>query len=314
MTGRAAGRLQGDDLIGEVLRNMEEGLFRIRRKTLVPAIYRIYLNPEDYEPFRNVVPFIAGEIRAALDDRLAQWNGSKRKLGSALLEKIGAGEASSTGEFVRAAAQWTVDIYPDLDGKLKPGEIEIYSELGDAEKTEYGAGSLTRRIFPNKPPSEEPESTATRRAPAPANINEPPPAGAPATRPAPSASVSEGTLSGPQVADDTDERTKGRAFAYLRYADQDGQKTFEMTRNQIVIGRGGRSYWVDLKLETLPDVSREHCRIRRDGETGRFTIEDVSQFGTAVNGKPVGRNSWAELPNRATISLAGVIDLRWEAA
>ena len=60
MTGRAPGRLQGDDLIGEVLRNMEEGLFRIRGKTLVPAIYRIYLNPEDYEPFRDVVPFIAG--------------------------------------------------------------------------------------------------------------------------------------------------------------------------------------------------------------------------------------------------------------
>ncbi len=87
-----------------------------------------------------------------------------------------------------------------------------------------------------------------------------------------------------------------------------------MTKNQVVIGRGGRSYWVDLRLDTLPDVSREHCRIRRDPETGRFTIEDVSQFGTAVNGKPVGRNASAELPARATISLAGVIDLQWEAA
>ena len=56
-----------------------------------------------------------------------------------------------------------------------------------------------------------------------------------------------------------------------------------------------------------------HAAIRRDGETGRFTIEDVSQFGTAVNGKPVGQNASAELPRRATISLAGVIDLQWEA-
>jgi predicted component of type VI protein secretion system len=86
-----------------------------------------------------------------------------------------------------------------------------------------------------------------------------------------------------------------------------------VTKNQVVIGRGGRSYWVDLKLETLPDVSREHCRIRRDAETGRFTIEDVSQFGTAVNGKPVGQNASADLPPRATVSLAGVIDLQWEA-
>src|SRR5580704_12236817 len=89
MTGRAPGRLQGDDLIGEVLRNMEEGLFRIRRKTLVPAIYRIYLSPDDYEPFRDVVPFIAGEIRTALDEKLASWNGKHgkpRKIASTLLK------------------------------------------------------------------------------------------------------------------------------------------------------------------------------------------------------------------------------------
>jgi pSer/pThr/pTyr-binding forkhead associated (FHA) protein len=309
MTGRVAGRLQGDDLIGEVLRNMEEGLFRIRRKTLVPAIYRIYLNPEDYEPFRNVVPFIAGEIRAALDERLALWNGSKRRLASALLEKIGAGESAAPGEFVRAADQWMVDIYPDLDGKLKPGEIEIYSELGAPEKTEYGGGSLTRRIFPARQPEQEPETSATRRASAAEAINESSPQAGSAT-----ASAAQPSISGGGNPGDNDERTKGRAFAYLRYADEHGQKTFEMTRNQIVIGRGGRSYWVDLKLETLPDVSREHCRIRRDAETGRFTIEDVSQFGTAVDGKPVGRNGAAELPQRATISLAGVIDLKWEGA
>jgi pSer/pThr/pTyr-binding forkhead associated (FHA) protein len=313
MTGRPAGRIQGDDLIGEVLRNMEEGLFRIRRKTLVPSIYRIYLNPDDYEPFRNVVPFIAGEIRAALDERLALWNGSKRRLASALLEKIGAGESASPGEFVRGADQWMVDIYPDLDGKLKTGEIEIYSELGAPEKTEYGGGSLTRRIFPSPP--QEPGASATRRASSPERISGPEPINESSPRAASAtASPAQPSLSEGESAAEEDERTKGRAFAYLRYTDEHGQKTFEMTRNQIVIGRGGRSYWVDLKLDTLPDVSREHCRIRRDSETGRFTIEDVSQFGTAVNGKPVGRNGAAELPQRATISLAGVIDLNWEAA
>ena len=96
MTGRAAGRLQGDDLIGEVLRNMEEGLFRIRRQSLVPSIYRIYLSPDDYEPFRHVVPFVAGEIRAALDERLAQWNGSSAT-SRRLLEKLGVGEGAGDG-------------------------------------------------------------------------------------------------------------------------------------------------------------------------------------------------------------------------
>jgi predicted component of type VI protein secretion system len=289
---RAQGRLHGDDLIGEVLRNMEEGLFRIRRKTIVPAIYRIYLNPDDYEPFRDVVPFIAGEIRTALDERLALWNGAAkhRKLASALLEKIGAGPgqhaAPHPAEYVRVSDDWTVEIYPDLDGKLQAGEIEVHSELGAPRKAEYGAGSMTRRIIP-QPAAAQVESAPVESATAP---------------PAPAS----------EKEDDSDQ-TKGRAFAYLRYQDQQGPKTFEVTKNQVVIGRGGRSFWVDLKLDTLPDVSREHCRIRRDRDTGRFTIEDVSQFGTAVDGKPVGKNESAELPPRGTISLAGVIDLQWEA-
>ena len=34
----------------------------------------------------------------------------------------------------------------------------------------------------------------------------------------------------------------------------------------------------------------------------------------AVNGKPVGKNTSMELPHRGTISLAGVLDLKWESA
>ena len=302
MTGRAPGRLQGDDLIAEVLRNMEEGRFSIRNKTLVPVVYRVYLHPADYEPFRDVVPFIAGEIRTALDEKLSSWNRpARRKIGSTLLGKIGVAESAGPSEYVRNSDAWIVEIYPDLDGKLQPGEIEVYSELGAPQKSEYGAGSLTRRIFPKEQVKEQPgEQTG-------------------AADPGASAATGDATGNQPQTSEHADsegykeEQTKGRAFAYLRYTDQHGPQVFEVTKSQVVIGRGGRSYWVDLKLETVPDVSREHCRIRRDSETGRFTIEDVSQFGTAVNGKPVGQNASADLPARATVSLAGVIDLQWEA-
>src|SRR5580704_906202 len=185
MTGRAPGRLQGDDLIGEVLRNMEEGLFRIRQKTLVPAIYRIYQSPDDYEPFRDVVPFIAAEIRTSLDERLAVWNGKRgkpRQLASSLLKKIGAREAAAS-EYVRVSDAWTVEIYPDLDGKLQPGEIEVHSELGAPQKAEYGAGSMTRRIIPRKA-----ETAAAAATP------EPPP------------------TSEKQEEEDKSEQTKGRVF------------------------------------------------------------------------------------------------------
>lgn len=300
-----AHKITGDDLIAEVLRNMDEGRVPIAGKSLVPSIYRIYLAADDFEPFRNVVPFLAGEIRTALDERLAKANRPKRSLAKGLLEKIGVADAPPAPEVVRIADAWTVEIYPDLDYKLQPGEIEVYSDLGAPEKPEYGVGSLTRKIFP-KAPEPAPEAASPEPEPAadtaPTVVTNPTAAAAPEPEPAPQKDIPH------------DDGTKPRAFAYIRYADQEGAKVVEVTKNQIVVGRGGRSYWVDLKLETLPDVSREHCRIRRDAQTGRFTIEDLSQFGTAVNGAPVGRNALAELPPHATISLAGVIDLQWEAA
>lgn len=283
-----AGRLQGDDLVAEVLRNMEEGLFRIRKKTVVPAIYRIYLNPEDHAQFRDVEGFVRTEIRAALDERLSQWNGSKLRFAKALLGKMGAGDGAEAGEYVRVADDWTVEIYPDVDGKLASGEIEIHSELGAPQKTELGGGSMTRRIIPQK-----------------AEVGVVLPAAPQVVSAAPVAPDAD-------LADE--ERTKGRAFAHITYVDQSGPKVFEVTKNLTVIGRGGRSYWVDVRLETLPDVSREHCRIRRDPVSGRFTIEDVSQFGTSVNGAPVGKDSSVELPAAATIGLAGVADLEWQSA
>jgi len=103
MATRAAARLQGDDLVAEVLRNMEEGQFRIRRKTVVPAIYRIYLHPEDHALFRDVEGFVKTEIRAALDEKLTAWNGSRLRLAKVILEKIGAADSAEPGATGAAA-------------------------------------------------------------------------------------------------------------------------------------------------------------------------------------------------------------------
>ena len=83
----------------------------------------------------------------------------------------------------------------------------------------------------------------------------------------------------------------------------------------MVIGRGGKSFWVDVKLNAPPDVSREHCRIRRDDSNGRFYIRDVSQYGTVVNGTriPSDNNIEVPLPERCRITLADVVDLEFEA-
>jgi pSer/pThr/pTyr-binding forkhead associated (FHA) protein len=98
-----------------------------------------------------------------------------------------------------------------------------------------------------------------------------------------------------------------------------------MTKNQIVIGRGGRDYWTDLTLHTVPDISREHIRLRRDPANGNFFLKDLSRLGTTIDGQKIpssidyvesekkDKNVEVNLPRRARIGLADVIFLDFQA-
>jgi len=112
-----------------------------------------------------------------------------------------------------------------------------------------------------------------------------------------------------------------KAYAVIEYQDNTGRQTYRMTKDQIVVGRGGRDYWTDVKLDTLPDVSREHFRLRRDPATGKFYLKDLSRLGTTINGEAApssvefadggkrDRDVEIPLPDAARIGLAGVLFL-----
>jgi hypothetical protein len=182
---------------------------------------------------------------------------------------------------------WRVEFFENTDDDVEPGDIVIYSELALPSKPEYGAGSMTKRIN-------------TRRM--------------------------SGALTASQKYEEQLPPTKDmEAYATIEYEDQSGRQTYRMTKNQIVIGRGGRDYWTDLKLNTLPDISREHVRLRRDAETGEFFIKDLSRLGTSVNGKAIptsvefadgekrDKNLEVKLPAQARIGLAEVVFLEFKA-
>jgi hypothetical protein len=176
---------------------------------------------------------------------------------------------------------WQIRILENTDDDIEPGDIVIHSELALPAKAELGAGSMTKRIATRRMGGAE--SSSQSYVPA---------ASAPA--PAPEAG----------------------ALAVIEYEDNGGRKAYS-----IVVGRGGRDYWTDLKLDTLPDVSREHFRLRRDAATGRFFLKDLSRLGTTINGDRApssiefadgarrDRNLEAPVPDQARIGLAGVIFL-----
>ena len=57
-----------------------------------------------------------------------------------------------------------------------------------------------------------------------------------------------------------------------------------MRKDTVSIGRGGSSAWVDVQISGSSKVSREHLRLRVD-PGGRFFIQDVSLWGTSVDGE-----------------------------
>jgi hypothetical protein len=282
MAQTVANQITGDDIISELIRNADAGWFKVRYTILVPCIFNVYLHPRDYELIQPIAELLREEAVRALREHLSDLN--KPRTPRPFGKRFGsAGEPRP--EYKILEKQWVIQFHGDQEERLRPGEIEIYSELGSARPKDFGAGAMTTFI--------------TRH-----------PAGGLA------AGNSEGA----------DQASARAVLARMRYRDAGMDKTFVMTSEEIVIGRGGKAVWVDLKLEGPADVSREHCRIRRDAGTGTFFIRDLSQFGTTVNGTPipksvdqveggekVDRNREALLPSPARITLADVCTLEFEA-
>ena len=269
------------DVIIEVVRNMREGLEPLHYSTLPPAIFHVYLHPEDMDRLRGIVPRIIDEAKRALDAERESLNrgglAERFKLARRAEPKVEAPEGG-----------WQIRILENTDDDVERGDIVIYSELALPAKGDLSAGSMTKRI-------------ATRRM--------------------------GGVESAPQMSyrpvEPPPEESSAAAYATLEYEDDGGRRVYRMTKDQIVVGRGGRDYWTDLKLNTLPDVSREHFRLRRDAESGKFFLKDLSRLGTTINGEPApssvefvdgekrDRNLEAPVPDEARIGLAGVIFLEF---
>jgi hypothetical protein len=276
------------DIILEIVRNMREGLEPLHYSVLAPAIYHVYLHTDDLDRLRGIAPRIVEEARRALDAEVEKLN--QGSLADRLREKVKVGRRSEP-KIAIPDGGWQVQLLENTD-EAQPGDIVIYSELALPSKADLGAGAMTKRI-------------ATRRM-----------AGA--------ESAAKTTFE-PAVASPESAPAAG-TYATIEYEDGGGRRIYCMTKDEIVVGRGGRDYWTDLKLDTLPDVSREHFRLRRDPASGKFFLKDLSRLGTTINGEKApssiefvdgekrDRNVEAPVPAQAKISLAGVLTLDFRSA
>ena len=286
MEHAAAPSATARDIIREILRNMREGLEPLHYSTLPPAVYHIYLHPSDMDRLRAIIPRIVIEARRALDAELETLN--KATVSERLKITKSQGPKVSPPE-----GGWQIRILENTDDDVEPGDIVIHSELAMPAKDELGSGSMTKRISTRRLAGTETASQSYETS-------------SPAAPPAAAPSSSPDLAPQPASSD-------AMSHAVIEYEDSTGRKTYRMTKDQIVAGRGGRDYWTDLKFETVPDVSREHFRLRRDAENGKFYITDLSTLGTTLDGKQIPKETETELPDKTRIGLAGVLFLDFQA-
>src|SRR5579862_5213585 len=62
------------DVIVEIVRNMKEGIEPLHYSALPPAVYHVYLHPEDFDRLRGIVSRIVDEARRALDAEVERQN------------------------------------------------------------------------------------------------------------------------------------------------------------------------------------------------------------------------------------------------
>lgn len=337
----AADRATGKDIILDIVENMRAYQEELLYSSVVPTAFEVHLHPDDYDRLEGIFPAIGAEARRALDEELARQN---RRRGPEWLRKL----TSPGGPAQPAHDGWTVSFFRDENDELQPGEVVVDSRLTLPHAPELGAGTRTRRITTSRlGPQTSTKSQVIDEPPSAAPVTAVPPL--PALVPAVHTTSSE-TFDTPvapdtrekPVADEATARTvpavvaespttdtggsSAAVFATLTFEDNSGPRTHAVTQSQVVIGRGGAGYWVDLRVDAAPDVSREHVRLRRDAATGQFYLKDLSLYGTTLNGERVASsidasggarrdvNIEVPLPPVARIGLADMVFLEFRLA
>jgi hypothetical protein len=307
-------RATGRDVILAIAENMRGSLEPLVTKTVAPSLYQVYLHAKDYERLNTIFGDIETEAKELLDRELAKLEKDgtpgppmvDRLLGP--LRRI-KGKGAAT-----AATSIAGNSEGESAGTNRDGRTGRPPREGARFVSAEGRWFIRFQEDPNgelQPGDIQVISEFAQQAAAGYG------AGAPTHR------ISTTRRLG-RAATPRELPNPAAAYARITYKDDSGAKEFCVVKDEVVIGRDAPDVWVDLRLETSLDVSREHARLRRVAETGAFLIKDLSKLGTTVNGRALPSSlessggserdldRWVDLPDRARIGLAGIVFLDFE--
>lgn len=134
-TGTPQSRISGQTIINELIRNLEIGRLEMGYSILLPCIFSIYLHPDDHARLTPVQDLIREDARRALSAKMAEWNG---KGGKGLFRR-----GAPAKQYRIAGNDWWLEFFPDPEGAVPPGDVEIHSELNDLAQPGYRGAKTT---------------------------------------------------------------------------------------------------------------------------------------------------------------------------
>jgi hypothetical protein len=129
-------RIGGQTIVNELIRNMESGRLEMAYSILLPCLFSVYLHPDDYARLSSVQDLIKDDAKRALNSLMAEWNANKS--GKSLLRR-----GAPRKEFRIAQNDWWIEFFPDTEGSVPPGDVEIHSELNDVAQPGYRGAKTT---------------------------------------------------------------------------------------------------------------------------------------------------------------------------
>jgi hypothetical protein len=274
------------EIIDLMLEEFRAEILELRYSCVVRSVFLVYLSSRDMKRLAPVLELTKGQAIRALNEALATLNKKKLRI---------PGLPSNQKRYEMIGDAWVVEFHENTDDDAEENPLIIQSEFAPRQQIQRDRddriGTETVRI--TKRGVSGLTSTTTETVCSASMLN----------------------------------RTANNVvYATFEYQDERGNQAFEMTKDRIKIGRGAADTWVDLRLHTKQDISREHVQVRLDTASGKFFIKDLSTYGTSVDGKKLtpsmDRANGAEtdldieapLPPKAKISLAGVLTLQFRAA
>jgi len=124
------GKITGRLIIDQLVRNMELGQFEMSYSILLPCIFSLYLHPDDYTRLAGVLDLIKEDAKRALAARLEQLNAKPLGLSVVLPNK-------DRKVYKISGRDWAFEFFPDSEGVVPPGDVEIHSELNETPQPGY---------------------------------------------------------------------------------------------------------------------------------------------------------------------------------